>query len=132
MPPDLRRELRKSFRCPCSGERFDRRPYRLTQADLESDPGEQVLRFCEEASGMRPTGCPHRALSDPYVLEIISAHRYGKGALAEKYGGPPPAWVIEGVETYDAALNVVQVHDIRADRAEREEAARKAALARPR
>ncbi len=76
---------------------------------------------CEIPTGSRPTSCPHRALADPFVLEIIKAHRWrAEGSLRERYGGAPPSYVLDAIEVYDAALNATQVHDIREDRAERE------------
>lgn len=98
-------------------------PVRVLDAGLpiETDFGEQVLTDCEEATGQRPRGCPWWALSDPFVTETIDAHRWwSKGALDVRYPLGIPAWLSWSITTYDAALNAVQVHDMRADREERE------------
>ena len=101
----------------------------MTQRELDQDPGEQVLRSCEAASGERPTACPWRAFADPYVSAVIRAHRWWKvGELTTRYGDRVPERIAWGVEVYDAALNAVQVHDMREDREQREMERREAEL----
>lgn len=125
MPDGLRAELRRSYRCGCDGEAWPRLPYRVTLAVLESDAGEQVLTSCSEATGTRPATCPWASFADPYVAEVIRAHRWWKaGELSTRYGRVPLR-IVEGIEVYDAALNAVQVHDMREDREKRADEARK-------
>lgn len=112
------------MRCSCAGERFDLDDVRVTMG--EGDPAEAILDGCEEATGERPRGCPWRAYADPYVAEVLRAYRWWKaGQLEARYAGDVPASIAWGVEVYDAALNSVQVHDMREDR-EKREAERKA------
>ena len=106
------------MRCPCSGERYDDE-IRVTTGD--GDIAEAILDGCEEATGERPSGCPWRAFSDPYVAEVLRAYRWWKaGQLESRYPGGVPAPIASGVEVYDSALNSVQVVDMRADREKRE------------
>jgi hypothetical protein len=123
LPAELRVSLRRSFRCPCSAEYVS--PHRITGSVLEEDAGEQELSACEELTGSRPDGCPWRVLSDPWVSEVVRAHKWFKEhQLETRYGGAPPSSIVWGVEVYDAALNSVQVHDFREDSEEREKQAR--------
>lgn len=88
---------------------------------LEQDPGESALEYMREATGVRQTGCPWRAMRDPFVSSVIRAHRHWKlGQLEARVGRRVPVALIEGIEIYDAALNAVQVTDSREDRAERQ------------
>lgn len=108
-------------------------PARILDAEreVEHDLGEQVLRDCEDASGERPRGCPWWSMHDPMVVETMRAHRWWiKGELGTKYPLGIPAWLEWSVETYDAALNAVQVHDMREEREEREREAKQRALDR--
>lgn len=117
MPDSLRAELRRSFRCDCV-ERWDMRPLRRTLPQLHDDPGEQILAGIEKATGERPPGCPWRQLREPFVAAVIRAHRWHKtGELEARCGGSIPEALARGVETYDAALNAVQVYDARERRA---------------
>lgn len=130
MPDELRAELRRSFRCGCGGEGWDRKPYRVTLAVLDTDPGEQILAGCERATGVRPDSCPWASLSDPFVREVMRAHRWdATGQLDARYGGHCPERIWWGVGVYAAALNAVQVHDMREDRKAREAEARERANA---
>lgn len=87
---------------------------------LEHDPGESALEYMRDATGLRQTGCPWRAMRDPYVASVLRAYRHWKtGQLEARYGRRIPVALIEGIEIYDAALNAVQVTDSREDRAER-------------
>lgn len=107
------------MRCPCAGESYPLRSIRVTTG--EGDPAECILDGCEEATGERPIGCPWQSYSDPYVAEVLRAHRWWRsGQLADRYAGSIPASIAWGVEVYDAALNSVQVYDMRADREKRE------------
>lgn len=95
------------------------------QTPAVDDLGEQVLVEAEKACGVRPAGCPWATLRDPYVGEVIRAHRWAQwGELANRYGGRVPERVMWGVEVYDAALNSVKVRDMRDEAAERKREAR--------
>lgn len=116
--------IRRSLRCGCGPEQWQDRPLRIVAS--ENDEGEALLVDCEDATGERPIGCPWAALRDPWVGAVIRAHRHWKtGALSID---TQPASVVFGIETFDAALNAVQVHDIREDREEQQRAADERAL----
>lgn len=84
---------------------------------LENDAGEQVLSGIEAATGTRPPGCPWRQLSDPFVASCVRALRpYRAGQPVTN------AALRAGVEVLDGALNAIEVHDLRAERAERDRA----------
>lgn len=126
-----RRALRRSYRCDCV-ERFDARPGRVTAPDLELDAGETILSGIERATGVRPDGCPMRALRDPFVTAVVRAHRpFAKGELAARHGRSMPIALAAGVDCFDAALNAIEVADMRDDRAERERAAKQSTPDRP-
>lgn len=96
------------------------------------DAGERNLERAEEATGVRPLGCPWRSLDDPFVSEVIRAHRWWKTSqLDARYGGEIPPDIMLGVETFDAALEAVRATDARLDSEEREEANRTRANAPP-
>lgn len=117
-----RAALRASYRCDCV-ERHDRRPGRVTAADLEMDAGETILAGIERATGVRPDGCPMRVLADPFVSAVVRAHRpYVKGELSARHGRSMPIALAAGVDCFDAALNAIEVADMREDREERERA----------
>lgn len=121
-----RRALRRSYRCDCV-ERFDARPGRVTAPDLELDAGETILYGIERATGVRPDGCPMRALRDPFVTAVVRAHRpFAKGELAARHGRSMPIALAAGVDCFDAALNAIEVADMRDDREDRERARRSA------
>jgi hypothetical protein len=112
--------LRRSYGCDCV-ERWDRRPGRITLPTLEGDPAEQVLDGIERDTGTRPSGCPWRALRDPFVQRVLRAHRgFAHGDMSARLGGRTPAALVAGVEAFDAAKNAIEAADIRADRAEAE------------
>ena len=80
---------------------------------------------------MRPETCPWSAISHPYSQAVIRAHRHWKvGELSALYPDGVPEALRFGIEVYDAALNAIQVTDMREDRAPREE--RREAPAEPR
>jgi hypothetical protein len=118
------------MRCPCGGEV----PSALREAPEAGHViAETLLDDCEAATGERPSGCPWRAFADPYVAEVLRAHRWWKsGQLATRYPTGVPAPIAWGVEVYDVALNTVQVVDMRADREKRDEARREREANRPR
>lgn len=89
------------------------------------DPGERNLALAHDATGERPHGCPWRALRDPFVAEVLEAHRHwDKGQLAAhylaKHGSEVPPEIDWGVVIFDAALKAVHSADTRLDREERE------------
>lgn len=101
----------------------------MTLRVLEDDPGERILTDCQEASGERPSGCPWASFADPFIVEVIRAHRWWKaGELSTRYGGLVSARIVWGIEVYDSALNGVQVYDMRLDREKREEERREQEL----
>lgn len=111
----FRQRLRDSYVCDCGPRTVP--VGRLTSARLDTDPGEKILSECEEATGTRPSGCPWRALRDPYVAQVVRSHRWWKaGQLADRWGGEIPASIVWGIDVYDAALNAVLAHDAREDR----------------
>lgn len=112
------------MRCECSGERFGLDAIREAP-EFGHVLADAIGDNCEEATGERPAGCPWRAFADPYVGEVLRAYRWWKaGQLETRYAGAVPASIAWGVEVYDAALNSVQVVDMRADREKREADAR--------
>lgn len=114
--PELRLQLRRSYACDCV-ERWDVKPGRVTLPVLESDPAEGILSGIAEITGVRPPGCPQRQLRDPFVVACIRAHRgFVKGDLSSRLGPSSPAALIAGVEVFDAALNAIEAHDMKADR----------------
>lgn len=126
-----RAALRASYRCDCV-ERHDRRPGRVTAADLDMDPAEGILAGIERATGVRPDGCPTRVLADPFVAAVIRAHRpYVKGELSARHGRSMPIALAAGVDCFDAALNAIEVADMREDKAERDRAAKQPPPDRP-
>lgn len=114
--PELRLALRRSYMCDCV-ERWDYRPGRVTLPVLEGDPAEEVLSGIAEVTGVRPPGCPNRQLRDPFVNACIRAHRgFVKGDMSGRLGPEAPAALVVGVECFDAALNAIEAHDMKADR----------------
>lgn len=102
------------------------RPGRVTLPVLEADPAENVLTKIEAACGVRPDGCPFRATLDPFVGRVVRAHRAWKnGHEIEE------AALRAGVETYDAAINAIEVADMRAEKPEPPEAPRTVIGKRP-
>lgn len=94
---------------------------RLTRSRLESDAAERSLVSAEEASGGRPISCPWRSLSDPFVIEVVRAHRWWKsGQLATRYPAGVPEEIVWGVEEFDVARDSVTATDRRLDDEERE------------
>ena len=88
---------------------------------LDSDSGEQILRGIERATGTRPEGCPHRAVSDPFVQACLRSLRWFRtGELAARWGGQLPAALALGVECLAAAVDAIEVADMREERARRE------------
>jgi len=82
---------------------------------LEADKAEKVLAAIERDTGVRPDGCPWRALRDPFVGRVVRAHRSWKNGHPIR-----EARLLAGVEAYDAALNQIEAADMKADRRERE------------
>lgn len=80
----------------------------------------------EKATGVRPTGCPWRALRDPFVRAVQDAYPWAEsGELRLRWGADPPHALILGVEVYRRALRATQAHDTeRRDEARRREAER--------
>lgn len=79
-----------------------------------------ILASCEEATGSEPAGCPWAAMRDPFVLEVIQAHRWSEsGQLDVHYPSGIPNVVKLGVEWWAGAVSSVQTHDIREDRRRR-------------
>lgn len=88
---------------------------------LENDPAEQVLEHMKDATGLRQTACPWQAFGDPFVQQVLRAHRWwAKGELATRYGRPIPEALKQGLDIFDAALSAVTNTDSRADREDRE------------
>lgn len=121
---NIRHELRRSYRCDCGGDRWT--GARVVSTPVDRDPGESNLASIEDATGIRPEGCPWRALSHPFVRHVMTARRHwSKGALSVE---DMPHALRTGLEIYDAAVSSIEVTDIRADREKRKaEAAQKAA-----
>lgn len=88
---------------------------------LERDPGETALEYMREATGLRQTTCPWRALRDPFVVTVLNARRWKRdGELQTRFGGRPiPVALRDGLDVLESALNAVEVTDSRADAAER-------------
>jgi hypothetical protein len=64
---------------------------------------------------------------------VIRAHRHWKvGELSALYPDGVPEALRFGIEVYDAALNAIQVTDMREDRVPREERSERHAPAEPR
>ena len=104
----------------------------MLAADLEMDAGETILAGVERATGVRPDGCPVRTLRDPFVAAVVRAHRpYAKGELAARHGRSMPIALAAGVDCFYAALNAIEVADMREDKAERERAAKQPPPDRP-
>lgn len=93
----------------------------------DGDPSEQILSGVERAAGDRPDGCPWRVFRDPFVAEVLGAHRWWKAQQLSTRWPDPPLALLRGLEVYDAALNAVQVYDLRKER-ERREAENRARL----
>lgn len=75
---------------------------------LEADPAEQVLDKVERDCGVRPDGCPFRATLDPFVGRVTRAHRAWKNGHEID-----EAALRGGVEAWDAAVNAIEVADMR-------------------
>lgn len=119
----MRDRLRESYACDCGPRLVP--AGRLTHCDLAEDAGEYNLRLAEDATSVRPESCPWKALRDPFVAEVIRAHRWFKERQLEThYGGDVPADITWGVETFEAALQSVRSADTRLDKEERELEAR--------
>lgn len=109
--------------CDCGPRTI--RAGRLTRRRLDDDPGERNLALAYDATGERPRTCPWRSLRDPFVAEVLEAHRHwDKGQLADhyraKHGSEVPPEIDWGVVIFDAALKSVHSADMRLDREERE------------
>lgn len=101
-------------------ERWDLRPGRVVTLPVEADPAEHQLERIEQDTGVRLSECPWRALRDPFVSAVVKAHRsFTKGA-GTRLGPWSPAALVLGVECFDAAINAIEVADMKADRAEAE------------
>lgn len=82
---------------------------------LEADTGEDNLRRIEDATGVRPLRCPWRSTMDPFVAACSRVLRpYRLGHPIEN------AALLTGVEILNGAIETIGVHDMRADRVERE------------
>ncbi len=126
MSGELGRKLREGYRCDCDGRD---RVVRVCDVG-DGDPSEQILAAIEVATGDRPDGCPWRSFRDPFVAEVLSAYRWWKARQLSTRWPDPPVALLRGIEVYDAALNAVQVHDLRKEREKRETAARERELSR--
>lgn len=85
-----------------------------------NDGVEQVLTSLERITGTRQTACPWRAYEDPFVAEVLRAHRHWKERqLHLVWGHDPPAALMRGIEVYDSALNAIRANDIHEDREKR-------------
>lgn len=79
--------------------------------------------------GHRPHTCPWRAYYEPLVQEVIALSDYvEKGNLGAVVGNDSPAILIDALTVYRSALNATLSEDrrLRAEKAERERAARAA------
>jgi len=91
------------------------------------DPGERILRAFEEMTGARQTTCPWQAMRDPFVVAVLDEHRLmsmSKGVASVAHLGELPRPIVDGLRTYDAILNLVLAHDIRAEAEERDRKAK--------
>lgn len=88
------------------------RPGRIIERD---DLGEKMLSaWSEAAGGTRLTTCPWWALRDPFVIQVLAAHRwFREGQLALRWPVLPEA-LARGLEVYDTALLTVQANDAEA------------------
>lgn len=114
----IRHDLRRSYRCGCGPERFDRKGGRVTRLPVAADPAERIMSDVERACGTRPSGCPWHALSHPYVRAVLMAHaHWSKGALDVTR---IPHALRVGIETFEALLRSIEAADRREDAEERE------------
>ncbi len=106
--------LRRSYRCDCV-ERWDARSGRITLPVLEADLAEQAFRGIESDTGTKPDGCPWRALRDPFVRQVL--HVYPAWKTGHDVN---PARLRNAVQAYHAALNAIEVADMKRERKRRE------------
>ena len=60
-------------------------------------------------------------MADPFVQACIRSLRWFRtGELAARWGGELPAALALGVECLDAAVQSIEIHDMREERARRE------------
>lgn len=72
------------------------------------------------ATGTRPVTCPWRGIDNPFVQNVLRAHRWFKeGQLEAIYPNGIPEAIRRGIEVYESAINAIQVADIREDRENR-------------
>lgn len=133
MTPHGQELLRRSWRCPCGS--WAHKPGRTVQLEAHlaaydpysaetvtepHDPGEQIIRELQNITGVRMPGCPYRVFDDPFVGEVLTAHKHWRQGVLDV--GRQPAAIVSGVETYDSALNLIRNHDMqkRADDLEEE------------
>lgn len=107
-------QLRRSYRCDCV-ERHDTRPGRVTLAVLEQDIAENWMVAVEGDTGVRPDGCPWRALRDPFVVRVVNAYapwKIGHPIREER--------LRRGVEAFHRAVENVMAADMRREKKKRE------------
>lgn len=119
----MRREIRRSYRCPCEGERWP--PGREHRHPVGA-AAIGALSVVRTVCGEEPPECPWHAWSDPEVAAVVSAwHWYDKGQLSTLLGDDPPHWLVEGVRVFGSALEAA-----RADVQEQERRAREVSRGR--
>lgn len=103
--------MRASYACDCMGERHvGRESPRMTDG---------VLDVIENVTGARPPSCPWSAFRDPLVQDVVSAYRFFEsGQLSITVGDDPPPRIVEGVAHYHAAVQHIQMDDMRRQREE--------------
>jgi len=62
-----------------------------------------------QSCGAEPPECPWNAWSDPEVKAVVNAWQwFDKGQLSALLGEDPPAWILDGVRTFAAALDAAR------------------------
>jgi len=97
--------------------------YYASQADA-------VQSAVEAWAGDRPPSCPWRVFWDPFVARVMTAWRwYEKGQLALRIPRPSHR-LLEGVQHYDRALELVGARVMEAEQERARQAARAAGAQR--
>ena len=92
---------------------------------------DRIKDLIRRITGSEPPTCPWRAFQDPLVVDVINACRwYESGQVAVRIGAEPPYNLVEGVETFIGALELVDAEREKRRDEERKSKARAAATAR--
>lgn len=118
----MRREVRRSYACPCEGESWP--PGREVGHPIGGAAVGSLVAI-GRLLGREPPECPWNSWADSDVATIVDAWAwYDKGQLETLLGDDPPQWILDGVREFARALDLS-----RADVMDQERKAREASRA---